>query len=174
MEDKLLRDICSRLPYQPLVRLVENEVEGKLVGVDLKDPGHRVFMIQTPGFKSPINCEGDAFKLVLYPISVIYQELNGVVPWIEYNRRNQKKMLSRMGRPELEPEEFVEYVFKDDTGKYSKWKWFEGKYGRGATLMCCATFDSAIAFQVGYEMGIDVEGLIDNGEAYEREIKSTL
>ncbi len=62
--NKLLKDICRRLPYE-LTGKLDSEVTGKLIGISLKNPDLPVVEVSVPGFKSSWTCSLDFFRPIL-------------------------------------------------------------------------------------------------------------
>lgn len=154
----MIKELSHYLPYE-LKGKLDTGVECELVGISLKDPSHPTLEVRVPGSKSPWIVTSKMFKPILKPLfPTIYEEQeDGKIPWIEYQRRQ--------GFLDL-----VSWEFKEQ--EYSKWRSFEGKFrlndGRESNLYTTATFDDYLAYQVAYEMGIDVYGLIDQGKAISR------
>jgi len=169
MKDKFLIDLCCRLPYRLRGRL--EDTEGELVGINLKDPQKPTVDILVPGFKSPWTCDYTMFHPFLKPLfPTIYEEQeDGRVPWLEFKKKWYDEGLIGTGKAGSEfLNNLVSWEFKEKKGKYEKWWYFEGKirYGdRVSDIFETATFYHHLAYQVAYEMGIDVEGLIDEGKA---------
>ena len=167
--DKFLIDLCCRLPYHPKGRL-DNTV-GELVGINLKDPEKPTLDILVPGYKAPWTCDAKMFKPFLKPLfPTIYEEQeDGRVPWLEFKKRWYDEGLIRTGKMGSEfLKNLVSWEFKKAGGKYDKWWHFEGKMKVGdktSDIFETATFYHHLAYEVGYEMGIDINGLIETGQA---------
>jgi hypothetical protein len=168
--DKLLIDLCYRLPYHPKGRL-DNGEEGELVGINFKDPEKPTLDILVPGFKAPWTCDAKMFKLFLKPLfpTIYEKQEDGRVPWLEYKKRWYDEGLISTGKMGSEfLKNLVEWEFKQRNGKYDKWWYFEGKMRIGdkdSDIFETATFYHHLAYQVAYEMGIDVNGLLETGKA---------
>lgn len=168
--DKLLIDLCCRLPYRPKGRL-DNGTECELVGVNLKDPGKPTLDVMVSGFKAPWTCDYSLFKPYLKPLfPTIYEKQDGgKVPWLEYKKRWYDESLIGTGKMGSEfLKNLVSWEFKEGKSKHEKWWYFEGKVkieNRESDVFETATFHHHLAYQVAYEMGIDVEGLIGEGKA---------
>jgi len=169
--DKLLIDLCCRLPYRPKGRI--DDTDGELVGVNLKDPEKPTVDVLVPGFKTPWTCDLSMFKPYLKPIfPTIYEEQpDGRVPWLEYQKRWYDEGLIGTGKTGSEfLEKLVSWEFKKSGSKYDRWWHFEGKVRVGdsdktSDIFTTATFYHHLAYEVAYEMGIDVWGLIEEGKA---------
>ena len=170
MMDKLLIDLCCRLPYRPKGRL-DNGTECELVGVNLKDPQRPTIDILVPGYKSPWTCDYTMFRPFLKPLfpTIYEKQPDGKVPWLEFKKRWYDEGLIGTGKAGSEfLNNLVSWEFKQRNGKYEKWWYFEGKMRFGekvGDIFETATFYHHLAYQVAYEMGIDVNGLIDEGKA---------
>lgn len=168
--DKFLIDLCCRLPYRVRGRL-DNGTECELVGVNLKDPEKPTLDVIVPGYKSPWTCDAKMFKPYLKPLfPTIYEEQeDGKVPWLVFKKRWYDEGLIGTGKLGSEfLNNLVSWEFKKAGGKYDKWWHFEGKMkvdGKESAIFETATFYHHLAYEVGYEMGIDVNGLLEEGKA---------
>ena len=174
MNNILIQDLAHRLPYRVKGILQDElDIEAELVGIDLSKPELPLISVSVPGSKAAWTCNPDFFKPLLYPISKIYSEINGVVPWIEFEKRWELDGLDRIGASPDKIPEILDYKFIPDKGKHAKWMLYEltrqEKSGKTYTHSGTATFYHHIAYQIAYEMGIDVSGLIDLGLAISRE-----
>ena len=149
----------------------ENGAEGELVGVNLKDPTKPTLDVMVPGFKSPWVCDLSMFKPYLKPLfPTIYEEQeDGKVPWLEFKKKWYDEGLIGTGKAGSEfLNNLVSWEFKKVGGKYGKWWHFEGKMrveDKTSDIFETATFYHFLAYEVGYEMGIDVNGLLETGKA---------
>lgn len=167
MMDKLLKDLCCRLPYRPKGRL-DNGTECELVGVSLKDLEKPTLDVMVPGYKAPWTCDLTMFKPYLKPLfpTIYEKQEDGIVPWLEFKKRwynDSQAFKGEAGTKFLE--DLKSWEFKKQERDYSKWWYFEGKMKDDKTLFETATFYHHVAYQVAYEMGIDVENLIEEGKA---------
>ena len=168
--DKFLIDLCCRLPYRVRGRL-DNGTECELVGVNLKDPEKPTLDVMVPGYKSPWTCDYSMFKPYLKPLfPTIYEEQEDRnVPWLVFKKRWYDEGLIGTGKSGSEfLNNLVSWEFKRSGGKYDKWWHFEGKIRYGdkvSGIFETATFYHYLAYQVAYEMGIDVNGLLEEGKA---------
>jgi hypothetical protein len=164
--DKLLKDLCYRLPYRLKGRL--EDTEGELVGINLKDPQKPTVDVLVPGYKSPWTCDYTMFRPFLKPLfpTIYEKQSDGRVPWLEYKKRWYDEGLIGTGKTGSEfLNNLVSWEFKR---KQDKWWHFEGKirYGEKVSdIFEIATFYHHLAWSVAYEMGIDVNGLIEEGKA---------
>lgn len=168
--NKLLIDLCNRLPYRPKGRL-DNGTECELVGVNLKDPEKPTLDVMVPGYKSPWTCDYLMFKPYLKPLfpTIYEKQEDGRVPWLEYKKRWYDEGLIGTGKMGSEfLKNLVEWEFKNPGGKYDRWWHFDGKImvdGKESAIFETATFYHHLAYEVAYEMGIDVNGLLETGKA---------
>ena len=164
--DKLLIDLCCRLPYHPKGRL--EDTEGELVGISFEDPLKPEVEVQVKGFKAPWTCDYTLFKPYLKPLfpTIYEKQEDGIVPWMEFKKRwyNESPVLNGKAGSEF-LENLESWEFKKAGGKYDRWWQFEGKMKDNKTLFETATFHHHLAYEVGYKMGIDVNGLIEEGKA---------
>lgn len=171
MMDKFLIDLCCRLPYRPKGRLEENGTEGELVGINLKDQEKLTVEILVPGFKAPWTCDYVMFHPFLKPLfpTIYEKQEDGRVPWLEYKKRWYDERIIGTGKMESEfLNNLVEWEFKKPKGEGEKWWYFDGKIKYGdkvGSIFETATFYHHLAYQVAYEMGIDVNGLLEEGKA---------
>jgi len=168
--DKFLKDLCCRLPYRLKGRL--EDTEGELVGMNLKDPQKPTVDVLVPGYKSPWTCDYTMFRPFLKPLfPTIYEEQeDGKVPWLEFKKRWYDEGLIGTGKTGSEfLKRLTRWEFRKPDGERDKWWYFDGKIimvdGKESAIYETATFYHHLAYQVAYEMGIDVEGLIDEGKA---------
>ena len=163
--DKLLIDLCHRLPYhlKGKLEMGDKECDCELVGIDIKDQRIDVLV---DGLEKPWNCDYYMFKPYLKPLfPTIYEEQeDGKVPWLEFKKRWYDEGTDELGSKFLDS--LISWEFKHRVGK---WWYFNGKMKVGnektSDVFETATFYHYLAYQVAYEMGIDVEGLIDEGKA---------
>ena len=162
-------DLCCRLLYHLKGRL--DNTEGELVGVNLKDPEKPTLDILVPGFKSPWNCDAKMFKPFLKPLfpTIYEKQEDGRVPWLEYKKRWYDEGLIGTGKMGSEfLNNLVEWEFKKPKGERDKWWHFDGKIrleDKTSDIFETATFYHHLAYEVAYEMGIDVNGLLEEGKA---------
>ena len=139
-------------------------MEGELVGINLKDHEKPTLDILVPGFKTPWTCDANIFKPYLKPLfpTIYEKQEDGKVPWLEY----QKRWYGDRGGEFLES--LISWKFEQRKNSYDRWWYFEGKTkinGKESDLYETATFYHHLAYEVGYEMGIDVNDLIEEGKA---------
>ena len=169
--DKLLKELCYRLPYGLKGRLESEEIDVELVGISFKDPSHPIIEVSVPNFKAPWTITPDLFKPYLKPLfPTIYEEQpGGKVPWLEYQKRWYDEGLIGTGKTGSEfLKNLTRWEFRKPGGERDKWWYFDGKImvdGKESSIFETATFYHHLAYQVAYEMGIDVEGLIEEGKA---------
>ena len=167
--DKFLIDLCCRLPYRVRGRL--DNTEGELVGINLKDPEKPTLDLLVPGFKAPWTCNPEMFKPYLKPLfpTIYEKQEDGRVPWLEYKKRWYDEGLIGTGKMGSEfLNNLVEWEFKKPKGERDKWWHFDGKIRLGdktSDIFETATFYHHLAYRVAYEMGIDVNGLLEEGKA---------
>ena len=170
--DKLLKDLSKRLPYCVKGRL-DVGTDCELVGISLKDPENPTLEVRVPGSKSPWTVTPNSFKPYLKPLfPTIYEpQEKGIVPWLEFKKRWYDESLERMGTGKPGSEflkNLISYEFKQRNGPYDRWWYFEGKLnieGKNSDIFETATFYHHLAYEVAYEMGIDVDNLISEGLA---------
>jgi hypothetical protein len=111
------------------------------------------------------------FKPYLKPLfpTIYEKQEDGRVPWLEFKKRWYDEGLIGTGKTGSEfLQNLTSWEFKQGKGKYDKWWHFEGKIrvgDRDSDIFETATFYHHLAYQVAYEMGIDVEGLLGEGKA---------
>ena len=164
----LIQDLAHRLPYHLKGILQDgHDIEVELVGMDLSKPENPILSVSVPGFKSPWNCSPSLFKPLLFPFPRIYTDLGGgVIPWVEFEKRRELDGLSNEEKEKVH--EVVGVEFTESSG--GKFMFYEltrkiKESGETYTYSGTATFNHHLAFQVAYELGIDVSGLIDLGLA---------